>query len=177
MLVNKNLIAYLAVGIFLIILGYELFYSKPHEIPSPLIGEALPSFKLNTINKQGILSNKSLPHRPLLINIWATWCYACQIEYPQLMKIARDEHTPIYSIVYKDNAAKVQQWFKKYGNPYVLTGDDANGNVAIDLGVYGTPETFVIDANGKVVYKHIGVIDSNTWNNILKPLLRKLSSQ
>ncbi len=171
----KHIVPFLLLFSLLGFLGYELFHAKPDELPSALIGDAVPAFKLPTLESDNALfMQQQLRGRVTLLNIWATWCYACSIEHDMLMKISRDYHVPIYSILYKDERKKGQAWLRKHGNPFILTGDDSNGDVAIDFGVYGTPETYVISPAGKIVYRHIGIIDQEAWDKVLFPLIKKL---
>jgi cytochrome c biogenesis protein CcmG/thiol:disulfide interchange protein DsbE len=109
-----------------------------------------------------------------LLNVWASWCYACGLEQAMLMKIHTQYHVPIYSINYKDEEKEARAWLAQKGNPYIVTGEDQNGNAAIDLGIYGTPETFVINRQGQIVYRHVGAIDQKTWDNVLFPLIKRL---
>jgi cytochrome c biogenesis protein CcmG, thiol:disulfide interchange protein DsbE len=170
----KKIIPFVILFALLAILGRELFYSNPNELPSALIGEEVPDFNLpNLFGSQPAFTPKAFAGRVSLLNVWATWCYACEIEHPMLMKISNQYHVPIYGIVYKDQAKDAIAWLVKNGNPFVMSGDDRKGNVAIDLGVYGTPETFVINAQGKIVYRHIGAIDQKTWDDVLYPLIKK----
>src|SRR5579883_890561 len=167
----KSAIPFLILFILLLLLWRELFYSTPNELPSALIGEPVPHFQLSTLTPpMKTFTQNDLRGHVSLLNVWATWCSACGMEHPMLMKISRQYHVPIYGIAYKDDPADVKQWLEKSGNPYVLLGDDKNGDVAIDFGVYGTPETFVINAEGKIVYRYIGAIDQKAWDNTLYPL-------
>ncbi|TAK72088.1 MAG: DsbE family thiol:disulfide interchange protein [Gammaproteobacteria bacterium] len=157
-----------------LLLWRELFSSTPNELPSALIGEPVPSFQLPTITPPNkTLTPQALLGHVSLLNVWATWCSACEVEHPMLMKITQQYHIPIYGIAYKDNADDVKNWLENSGNPYVMVGDDQNGDAAIDLGVYGTPETFVVNAQGKIVYRHIGAIDQKTWDNVLYPIIQQ----
>jgi cytochrome c biogenesis protein CcmG/thiol:disulfide interchange protein DsbE len=170
----KWLIPFMMLFSLLGLLGYELFAFKPNEIPSALIGETVPAFELQTLTGPNkTFTEKDLIGRVSLLNVWATWCYACGIEHEMLMNIKNKYNVPIYSIAYKDNAADAKKWLADKGNPYVMVGDDSSGDLAIDLGVYGTPETFIISKQGKVVYKHIGVIDQKNWDEVLYPLIQK----
>lgn len=170
----KFILPFLILFLLFAIFWRELFYSKPHELPSALIGESIPSFALpNLLDPIKLFTNDDLPKRAVLINVWATWCYPCTLEAPMLLKISRDYHVPIYSINYKDNPLAARAWLKQYGDPFVVTGIDGKGNTAIDLGVYATPETFVISPQGKIVYRHLGVIDQQTWDNVLYPLIKR----
>lgn len=170
----KQIVPFLILFALLGLLGRELFYSNPNELPSALLGEDLPAFNLpNIFAGKDPLTPQQLKGRVSLLNVWATWCYACEAEHAMLMKITNQYRIPIYSIVYKDEAKNAIDWIVKKGNPYALIGDDKKGDVAIDLGVYGTPETFVIDKKGKIVYRHIGAIDQKTWDETLYPLIKK----
>lgn len=157
------------------LLAYEMFYAKPNELPSALVGENVPTFSLpNLYDNAPPLTQKALRGHVTLLNVWATWCDTCSVEHPMLMKIKNEYHVPIYSLVYKDDTRNAIQWLNDNGNPYTLSGNDAKGDVAIDFGVYGTPETFVISPTGKIVYRHIGAIDQQSWDETLYPIIKKL---
>lgn len=156
----------------LAVLGWELFYSHPRELPSALIGQELPVFSLPSIfPSQAPLQSDALKEKILLLNVFASWCESCNIEHKMLMKIYRDYHVKIFGIAYKDTPDNVMAFLKKNGNPYLAIGDDKLGDVAIDLGVYGTPETFVI-RDGKIIYRYIGVLDQQAWDERIYPLIR-----
>jgi cytochrome c biogenesis protein CcmG/thiol:disulfide interchange protein DsbE len=160
------------------LLWRELFYSRPNELPSTLIGETVPPFRLpNLFLPDSSFTQNELRGRVSLLNVWASWCYACNLEAAMLMKIKNEYHVPIYGIDYKDAEGDARTWLQKHGNPYVVTGKDVNGDVAIDLGVYGTPETFVINSNGKIVYRHVGAVDQKTWDEVLYPLVKRLEGE
>lgn len=157
------------------LLAWEMFYAKPNELPSALIGESVPAFIANNIFPDSPpLTQNNLRGHVTLLNVWATWCEACSIEHEMLMKIKNEYHVPIYSLVYKDDINNAQKWLNDRGNPYKLTGNDNKGDIAIDFGVYGTPETFVINSAGKIVYRHIGAIDQQSWDETLYPMIKKL---
>ncbi len=152
----------------------ELFYSTPGELPSALVGEEVPDFALpNLFEPLKSFTPKDFAGHVALINVWATWCYACAVEQPMLMKIKKQYHVPIYSIDYKDNPKDAKEFLERNGNPYVMTGCDLKGDTAIDFGVYGTPETFVIDPSGKIIYRYIGAISEKGWEETLYPLIKK----
>ena len=156
------------------ILAYELFYAKPHELPSALIGQAVPAFDVPELNHpRQRFTERQFAQHVMLLNVWASWCEACQTEAAMLMNISKNYSVPLFGLVYKDNPAAAKQWLKENGNPYVAIGDDAKGDVAIDLGVYGTPETFVINKQGQIIYRHIGPIDQAAWDNTLYPLIQR----
>jgi cytochrome c biogenesis protein CcmG/thiol:disulfide interchange protein DsbE len=169
----KYFTPFFALFILLGLLGWELFYAKPGELPSALVGEPVPNFTLpNIFPAQPALQSTDLNGRVILLNVWATWCQSCKNEHPMLMKIKNEYHVPLFGISYKDNADDAIAWLKQNGNPFVLNGNDGNGDVAIELGVYGTPETFVIK-EGRIIYRHVGMIDEQTWNEKLYPLIQQ----
>lgn len=174
---NKKLliiIPFIVLFALLALFWRGLFYTKPSELPSTLIGETIPNFRLPRLQQpQQFFTAADLKNEVSLLNVWATWCEACTQETEMLMKIKQTYHVPIYSIDYKDKPNDAIQWLKKYGNPYDITGSDLHGDVAIDLGVYGTPETFVISPDKKIIYRHIGVIDQKAWDEVLYPLIKQ----
>lgn len=170
----KQIIPFIILFILFGLLWRELFYSKQNELPSALIGEDVPNFRLsNLLLPDSTFTKKAFLGHVSLLNVWATWCYACALEQPMLMKIKDQYHVPIFSIDYKDNAEEAKKWLQQNGNPYVMIGSDRNGDAAIDLGVYGTPETFIISPAGKIVYRHVGVISQKNWDEIIYPLVKK----
>jgi len=172
----KKMIPFLMLFILLGLLAWELFYAKPGELPSALIGEDIPTFNLpNVFPDKPNFQSYDLKNGVVLLNVWATWCYACSLEHEMLMKIKNQYHVRIFSINYKDKAEDATEWLNQHGNPYVITGEDSNGDVGIDLGVYGTPETFVIH-QGKIVYRHVGTIDQRAWDEVLFPMIEKYES-
>ncbi|OGT36055.1 MAG: hypothetical protein A3F11_05435 [Gammaproteobacteria bacterium RIFCSPHIGHO2_12_FULL_37_14] len=171
----KKIFPFIILFALLTLLGRELLYANPNKFTTSLAGETVPNFQLNNIlSEHQFFNHKDLIGQISLLNVWATWCYACKIEMPMLMEIKEKFHIPIFGIAYKDDPYDVKMWLQKFGDPYRLIGDDKNGNVAIDLGIYGTPETFVINAEGKIIYRHIGVLDRKTWETVLYPLIKKL---
>lgn len=162
------LVALLGVGLTL----------NPREVPSPLVGKPVPSFTLAELHDPDKhLSSADLTGRPSLLNAWATWCVECRREHPTLVEIARSGEVPVYGINYKDERPAALEWLRRLGNPYVASGFDGDGRVGIDLGVYGLPETFLVDANGTIVYKHIGPINQQVWETEFVPRLRRLKGE
>lgn len=169
----KKTLPFFILFALLTLLGWELFYAKPDERPSALLGKELPVFSLpNLYLSEPRLNSSALNNGFILLNVWATWCYACRQEHEMLMKIKNVYHIPIYGITYKDKADDAIQWLKQNGNPYVMVGVDFSGDAAIDLGVYGTPETFVL-RNGRIIYRHIGRLDQKDWDEKLSPLIKE----
>lgn len=149
----------------------------PRKIPSPLVDKPLPAFSLPTLdNPSRSLSNEDFKGKVVLINVWASWCAACRQEHPLLMEVARAKQVPLIGLNYKDKREDGLRVLQTEGNPYDVSLVDADGRVGIDWGVYGVPETFVIDKTGVVRYKYIGPISVQDWEKIVLPLIQKLSA-
>ncbi|MDF3054450.1 MAG: thiol:disulfide interchange protein [Gammaproteobacteria bacterium] len=166
----------------LIFIAIALFFWKglqkdPHEIPSALIGKPVPAFNYPALTGNQPLTNKIFIGKVSLLNVWATWCPTCYAEHAVLLDIMRTPNLVIYGLNYKDDRTKAEDWIKENGNPYQAVIYDAKGTLAMDLGVYGAPETFVIDKKGIIRYKHIGAVSPNVWETKLKPLLEKLNHE
>ncbi len=147
----------------------------PRLVPSPLIGKPVPAFSLPPVRGRTLgLASANLEGEVSLVNVFASWCVACRDEHPLLMQIRRTAIVPIHGLNYKDQPADASRWLDEMGDPYTRTGADIDGRVAIDWGVYGVPETFVIDREGLIAYKHIGAITPDAWNGTLLPLIQKL---
>lgn len=150
----------------------------PSEIPSQLIDRELPVFDLPPIAGQADgLSSVDLVGQVSLLNVFGSWCPPCAIEHPMLMQVSRAGTVPIYGIDWKDPPDAGAAWLERNGNPYARVGSDAEGRVAIDLGVTGAPETFVVDRAGRVRYRHVGIIDESVWRDTLLPLIRHLEEE
>lgn len=144
-------------------------------VPSALINQAVPEFNVpNLLENQHLLNNKLFLGHVSLLNVWATWCVSCANEFPFLVDIAHTDHVVIVGLDYKDNPQKARIWLTDHGNPFKEVGMDLTGQTAIDWGVYGTPETFVIDKQGIIRYKVIGEITPSIWNQTLLPLITAL---
>jgi cytochrome c biogenesis protein CcmG/thiol:disulfide interchange protein DsbE len=141
---------------------------------STALKEPLPEFQLPDMwTPNATLTAKDLHGKVALLNIWASWCPSCREELPVLLDIQKNDHIPIYSIVYKDNPQDAKLLLMQHGNPFVASGVDQNGNAAKILRVYGTPETFLIDKHGMIRYRQVGVIDANIWQKVLLPLVNQ----
>lgn len=146
----------------------------PQHLPSVQIGKAIPAFDLPQLqHPERSFSSSQLPSKVLLINVWASWCNACVEEQSVLTQLAK-EGVLIYGINYKDRASDALRWLELWGNPYRLIGQDIQGKSAIDLGVYGAPETFVIDKKGIIRYRLAGIMTEALWLNEIRPLMRRL---
>ena len=159
------LVAFLAVGLGL----------KPREVPSPLIGKPAPNFSLAVLHEPSKLAQpKDMLGKVWLLNVWATWCGACRDEHPVLMDLARKGIVPIYGLDYKDNSMQALVLLRQMGNPYQVTAFDADGRVGIDYGVYGVPETYVIDRLGIIRYKLVGPVTQELLDSTILPLVKDL---
>lgn len=165
------LVVFLVLAAFLAI-GLRL---NPREIPSSLIGRQAPAFRLPQLNAPDKhFAEQDMTGRVWLLNIWASWCAPCREEHPLLMQIAQSGAVPIYGLNYKDQPADAISWLERYGDPYALSVEDRNGRVGIDYGVYGVPETYVIDKLGVIRYKRIGPVTSSLWRDKILPLVQEL---
>jgi cytochrome c biogenesis protein CcmG/thiol:disulfide interchange protein DsbE len=139
-----------------------------------MTGETVPNFDLpNLFSSDHSFTPKNFHGHAVLLNVWASWCSACKYEHAMLMRLKNEYHVPIYGILYRDNASDAIDWLHRKGNPYVIVGNDANGDASVDLGIYGTPETFVVSPKGKIIYRHVGVITQRLWDDTIQPLLKK----
>lgn len=170
-----------AIFTFVLIFGGMFFllwkslYHKPEELPSPLIGKPVPAFHLiNLYDPAHALTEQNLKGHVALLNVWASWCSACEMEHPLLLEIKKNYPYPIYGINYRDDPQQAKAFLDNMGNPYTAIGEDVTGEVGMDLGVYGTPETFIINKSGNIVYRHVGVITEDSWNTVILPLLKHL---
>jgi len=164
-------------GIFLLLVGFLAVGLKldPREVPSPLIGKAAPSFRLAKLHAAGeTLANSDLRGTVWLLNVWASWCVSCRQEHPLLIELAKSKIVPVYGLDYKDDPTAGRAWLAQNGDPYAASIVDRDGRVGIDYGVYGVPETFVIDKAGVVRYKQIGPITPEALKEKILPLVREL---
>ncbi|MGI8738423.1 MAG: DsbE family thiol:disulfide interchange protein [Gammaproteobacteria bacterium] len=147
----------------------------PSMVPSPLIDKPAPAFTLPLLKKpEQSFSNHDLTGDVSLVNVWATWCVACYDEHPVLVELARTGQVPIYGLNLKDQRPAARRWLRELGNPYSAIAFDKDGRVAIDWGVYGAPETFVVDSQGIIRYKHIGPLTGDVLTDTILPLVRRL---
>jgi len=161
-----------------VLLGLLLAYGlklDPRKIPSPLVGKPLPAFSLTAVaDPKRTVRSEDLRGRAYMLNVWASWCAACRDEHPLLVELARNRAIPIIGLNYKDQRADALKWLAALGDPYELSLSDLDGRVGIELGVYGVPETFVVDKAGIIRYKHIGPLTGEIWKTKLAPLLQEL---
>ena len=162
----KKIIDSLPLVVFasLIIVLFSFLSDRDDQLETALIDSSFPEFKLGSLSDESrILTKQDIIKLPALINVWATWCIACRVEHPFLMKLKEESRLTIYGLNYKDNKLKALDLLERDGNPFEFSIYDFEGRLAIDLGVYGAPETFFIDKNGLIRERHVGVIDEKVW--------------
>ena len=163
------LILFVVLALFLL-RGLEL---DPREMPSALIDRPLPEFTLPSLESDTLVNRDAVIGEVALFNVWATWCVSCRVEHPYLNQLTQ-QGVPIYGVNYKDEDQDALRWLQELGNPYRLNIVDADGSLGLDLGVYGAPETYLVDAGGVIRYRHVGVVDERVWRDILQPLYQEL---
>ena len=164
---------------FLVLLGFLAagLRLKPREVPSPLVNKPVPTFRLPTLaDPAQLLSPQDLRGKVWILNVWASWCVACRDEHPVLVDFAKAGLVPLYGLNYKDKRPDALGWLAKFGNPYQQSLSDLDGLVGIDLGVYGVPETFVVDRTGVIRYKHIGPVTPEVLRDTIIPLIGQLGA-
>jgi cytochrome c biogenesis protein CcmG, thiol:disulfide interchange protein DsbE len=165
-------------GIFLGLVGFLAAGLKldPKEVPSPLIDKPAPAFQLTQLDKpEKTIAREDLLGKVWVMSVWASWCVACQAEHPLLMALSRKKLVPIYGLNYKDERMDGMKWLARYGDPYDASLFDSDGRVGIDWGVYGVPETFVVDRQGVIRFKQIGPLTPEVIRDQIEPLVRKLN--
>lgn len=168
------LAAFMVLAAFLLV-GLTL---NPRQVPSPLIDKPAPVFQLNHLHEPDkVLSSTDNIGKVWLLNVWASWCVSCRDEYPLLVELARSGIVPIYGLNYKDERTTAMQWLKRFGDPYTVSIVDADGKVGIDFGVYGVPETYIIDKKGIIRHKQIGPVTADSLQKTIIPLIIELQKQ
>jgi len=151
---------------------------NPREVPSPLVGKAAPAFTLPQLHEPSKqFSPQDMKGKVWLFNVWASWCTACENEHPVFLELSRQNLVPIYGMDYKDKREDGEAWLRKHGNPYALVVSDAEGRVGIDYGVYGVPETYVIDKQGVIQHKQIGAVTPKILSEKIIPLVKELQAK
>jgi cytochrome c biogenesis protein CcmG/thiol:disulfide interchange protein DsbE len=169
--------ALIPLGLFIVLVVFLAIglTRDPSEVPSPLIGKAAPAFaapRLHAPDQQ--FAAKDMLGKVWLLNVWASWCVACRQEHPVLMEFAKTKALPIIGLDYKDQASDGLKWLARFGDPYDLSVTDRDGRIGINFGVYGVPETFLIDKAGMIRYKHIGPVTEEALRDKILPLVREL---
>jgi len=174
----KRVLVTLAVFAGLVaLLGYGLTLN-PREVPSPLVGKPAPQFELPELYEpQKTFSSRDMAGKVWLLNVWASWCVACREEHPTLLELSKSGVVPLYGLNYKDERKDGIPWLKQAGDPYVLSIWDGDGRLGIDFGVYGVPETFVIDKRGIIRYKQIGPMTPEALKGKILPMVAELNRE
>lgn len=174
---------WLSVVPLFLLLGLAIYFAiglstDSRTVKSVLIDKPLPAFELPKFGADGqTVTAKTLSGHVSLLNIFASWCIACKVEHPLFVRLTREKRVAIYGLAWKDKPDELKAWLDELGNPYAAIADDAKGRVAIDLGVTGAPETYIIDKRGRIRYKHVGVIDDHTWRETLEPIVARLEAE
>lgn len=152
------------VAVLVVFLKLGLDHGDPRALPSPFIGKPAPQFELPTLkNPEVTIGSENLAGNYAIVNVWATWCVMCRAEHGFLLDLAASKSVPIYGINWRDSRPEAIRWLAELGDPYIASAYDADGRVGIDWGVYGAPETFLVDPEGTVIYKHLGPLDPEIW--------------
>jgi cytochrome c biogenesis protein CcmG, thiol:disulfide interchange protein DsbE len=174
----KRVFYLVPLAIFLVIVGYFAISLRPghdiHELPSAMIAKPAPAFDLAGLGDSKALALDTLKGKPFVINFFASWCVPCRIEHPLLMRLAEQNHLPLYGIAYKDKPADSSRLLATFGDPYRQVGLDEDGRVGLNFGVYGVPETYVVDSNGIIRRRFVGPLTAETVDKELLPLLKQL---
>ena len=162
------LVVFLAVGLT----------RDPHEVPSPLINKAAPTVRLPQLKDPSkTFSAEDMRGKVWILNVWASWCVSCRDEHPLLIEYAKTGVVPIYGLNWKDKPEDAIGWLEDLGDPYVLSASDLDGRIAIDYGVYGAPETYLIDQSGTIRFKQIGPLTPDVWSDKILPMVQQLNRQ
>lgn len=166
-------------ALFVVLLGFLAvgLNLNPREVPSPLIGKPAPEFSLQRLSDPSqVITKADLAGKVWMLNVWASWCAPCREEHPLVIDIARRQLVPVYGLNYKDAGPAARSWLASLGNPYRANLVDADGRVGIDFGVYGVPETFIIDRQGVIRLKHVGALTPDVVRKRIEPLLKELNA-
>ena len=156
------------------VLLWRGLYLNPSELPSVLINKPMPQFELENVYSNELVNNQALPDGIFLLNVWGSYCLPCLVEHPTFMRLSENDVIPIVGINYKDQQGAALDWLETNGDPFAFSIMDPLGRLGIDLGVYGAPETFLIDRNGVIRYRHVSVLDEQAWENIFVPAIEEL---
>jgi cytochrome c biogenesis protein CcmG/thiol:disulfide interchange protein DsbE len=172
---------FVPLAVFVILAGFlyaGFSLEDPHRLPSALVGQPFPAFDLPLLaNTKERATEQRLAGRTVLVNVWATWCPTCKAEHGELLRIHEETGLPIIGINYKDRPAAARDWLIRYGDPYEFNIIDADGRLGVDLGVYGAPESFIVDREGTIVYKRVGEVNRRIWHAEMKPVLAQLEAR
>lgn len=166
-------------GFLLLVAAFGFGLTRdPNILPSEMIDRPVPVFELSELYApQRIVTQKMFIGDVSLVNVFGSWCIACEVEHPKLMELSRSKEIKLVGIDWRDKREKGKRWLGKNGNPYDVIIFDADSRLAIDLGVTGAPESFIIDQEGRIRYKHVGIITDDIWKNILRPIIQSLKAE
>ncbi|MDP6537780.1 MAG: DsbE family thiol:disulfide interchange protein [Gammaproteobacteria bacterium] len=160
----------------LALLLWRGLYLDPKELPSVLIDKPMPAFALTTVDDESV-SNADLPEQIFLLNVWGSYCLPCLIEHPTLMRLSEEGEIPVVGVNYRDEQDLALDWLDENGNPFAFSILDELGRFGIDLGVYGAPETYLVDAEGVIRYRHVNVLDETVWAQDFLPAIAELRAE
>lgn len=167
----------LAIFAVLAVLFWRGLSLDPTAMPSSRVGDPMPAFNLPTVrDANAAVTQDTLKGEVSLVNVWATWCAACRIEHPFLVRLA-EQGMPIYGVNYKDDVEEAKRWLAELHDPYRLSVVDQDGRLGVDLGVFGAPETYVVDKQGVIRHRHVGIVDQRVWDEELGPLVERLKAE
>lgn len=167
-------------GLFVVLCGflYKGLSLNPRELDSTLLDRPAPAFTLaKVMHPEEQFSSEDLKGQVTMFNVWASWCVSCRDEHPLFMELSKRNIVPIYGLNWKDKVVDAQGWLQRFGNPYIANGSDITGRTGIDYGVTGTPETFIVDKQGRIRYKHIGAVSLKAFEEKIYPLIEKLRAE
>lgn len=167
----------LALFVLLALFLLKGLWLNPREVPSPLIGKPAPQFQLTKLHDESAISSKDMLGQVWVFNVWASWCTPCRVEHPLWNQLAAQKIVPIIGLNYKDQPTAARRWLGELGDPYQFTVVDGDGRVGLDFGVYGVPETFIIDKQGVIRHKHIGPVTPDAMQKKIIPLVRELQAK
>lgn len=168
------LVVFIVLSVFL----WKGLQLDPRDVPSPLVNKAAPQFDLPQLADPAThIKRDEMLGQVWLLNVWASWCVSCRQEHPVLVRLSRKNIVPIYGLNYKDTREAGMNWLNDFGNPYVASAFDANGRVGVDYGVYGVPETYVIDKQGVIRYKQTGPVSDEVLMTTILPLVKELNAK
>lgn len=166
------LLAFFALAVVL----WRGLYLDPKELPSMLIDKPMPNFDLMAVDGTEV-SNADLPDTMFLLNVWGSYCLPCLVEHPTLMRLSEEGEIPVVGVNYRDRQDLAQRWLNDNGNPFAFSILDESGRFGIDLGVYGAPETYLVDSNGVIRYRHVSVLDETVWREEFLPAIAELRAE
>lgn len=152
-------------------------YLDPKDLPSVLIDKPIPEFQLESVSGNQQLTKNDLPGEMFLLNVWGSYCLPCLIEHPTLMRLTEAGEIPVVGVNYRDQQDLAQQWLDDNGNPFAFSVMDPDGRFGIDLGVYGAPETYLVDSNGIIRFRHVSVLDETVWQEVFEPAIAELKAE